>query len=67
MTGSLEPVFLFLTDSYCSLAMTSARLGGKKIPERSEDDFFPANQPVRAALHQSLPKGYLCSKKWNNG
>ncbi|KAB4015070.1 hypothetical protein GAQ73_17380, partial [Bacteroides uniformis] len=23
----------------------------KKIPERSEDDFFPANQPDRAALH----------------
>ena len=22
-----------------------ARLGGKKIPERSEDDFFPANRP----------------------
>ena len=31
--------------------MTGARLGGKKIPERSEDDFFPANQPDRAALH----------------
>jgi len=23
----------------------------KKIPERSEDGFFPANQPDRAALH----------------
>jgi hypothetical protein len=24
----------------------------KKIPERSEDDFFPANQPGRAALRE---------------
>ncbi|WP_368325640.1 hypothetical protein, partial [Phocaeicola vulgatus] len=23
----------------------------KKIPERSEDDFFPTNQPDRAALN----------------
>ncbi|RGL30553.1 hypothetical protein DW831_18035 [Bacteroides uniformis] len=24
----------------------------KKIPERSEDDFFPDNQPARAALRE---------------
>ena len=30
---------------------TVITLTRKNVPERSEDDFFPANQPDRAALH----------------
>ncbi|MCS2412342.1 hypothetical protein [Bacteroides uniformis] len=40
----MEPVFLFLTCSGLSFAMIAQGLA-KKIPERSEDDFFSSNRP----------------------
>ena len=45
MTGSVEPVFRFLT---CRVVPCPGlgKAWREKIPERSEDDFFLANQPV---------------------
>ena len=62
MPGSEEPVFRFLTCHGLAFAQSTARLGGK-IPERREDDFFPANQPVRAALHMTGQKAIFARKK----
>ena len=36
----------------------------KKIPERSEDDFFPVNLPAGLPCAFSPANGYLCGKKW---
>lgn len=39
----------------------------EKIPERSEDDFFPVNLPAGLPCAFSPANGYLCGKKWECG
>ena len=47
----LYPNKLPESERVCSGICNRCKAWRKKIPERSEDDFFPANQPDRAALH----------------
>ena len=78
MNRLLEPVFLFLTCKVAS-CRDCARFGGEKyrsgvlpglckvwrgkIPQRSEDDFSPANPFRGLTLLNPKAGGYICCKK----
>ena len=48
MIGSMEPDFRFLT-CRAVLCRGLSKAWQKKIPQRSEDDFLLANQPLKGA------------------
>jgi hypothetical protein len=54
MIGSVEPVFRFLT---CRTVLCRGlrKAWQKKIPQRSEDDFLLANQPLKGAALRNQP------------
>ena len=52
MIGSMEPDFRFLT-CRAVLCRGLSKAWQKKIPQRSEDDFLLANQPLKGAALQS--------------
>ena len=62
MNRLLEPVFLFLT---CRVAPVSGlcKVWRGKIPQRSEDDFSPANPFRGLTLLNPKAGGYICCKK----
>ena len=62
MNRLLEPVFLFLT---CRVAPVSGlrKVWRGKIPQRSEDDFSPANPFRGLTLLNPKAEGYICCKK----
>ncbi|KDS57594.1 hypothetical protein [Bacteroides uniformis] len=54
MIGSVEPVFRFLT---CRTVLCRGlrKAWQKKIPQRSEDDFLLATQPLKGAALRNQP------------
>lgn len=58
MTGSVEPVFRFLT-CRAVLCRGLSKAWQKKIPQRSEDDFLLANQPLKGAALRNQPDKWL--------
>ena len=57
MIGSMEPDFRFLT-CLAVFCRGLSKAWQKKIPQRSEDDFLLANQPLKgAALRNQRGKG----------
>ena len=63
MPGSEEPVFRFLTCPCLAFARVKGKAWREKIPERSEDDFFPANQARKGRLAHDRAKGYFCKEE----
>ena len=58
MIGSMEPDFRFLT---CRAVFCRglSKAWQKKIPQRSEDDFLLANQPLKGAALRNQPEKWL--------
>ncbi|WP_373176721.1 hypothetical protein [Bacteroides eggerthii] len=57
-------VGIFISCCPCSLfAGDCGKAWREKIPERSEDDFFPANQPAGPPCAISPANGYLYGRK----
>ena len=58
MIGSMEPDFRFLT-CLAVFCRGLSKAWQKKIPERSEDDFLLANQPLKGAALRNQPDKWL--------
>ena len=54
MIGSMEPDFVFLL-AWLSFVGGLSKAWQKKIPQRSEDDFLLANQPLKGAALRNQP------------
>ena len=54
MIGSMEPDFRFLT-CLAVFCRGLSKAWQKKIPQRSEDDFLLANQPLKGAALRNQP------------
>ena len=66
MTGSVEPVFQFLTGPAVLCKWPVQGLAEKNTGAKR--GWFFSSQPARQGrLAQSVAKGDICCKKWNNG